>query len=186
MMICSYFGPPVFVDQSHGAFNLDGDLSHSMKIFSSIVLLGFLACMGIWALIRRSKYSREDAYCFTCYVISTAVILSNVLSPQYFIWSFPMTILLAVEVLPKNKLLPWVLGALSMLIVIMTTWLFPYHFYYQPSNPISLLPSTLEDKLPPTLIAHVVLGLRNFAYLGVIVWLGILLVKRTNASRTEV
>ena len=46
MMIGSLFGAPVAIMHSHGAWNLSGNLSHAMKILSTILLLGFLAGLG--------------------------------------------------------------------------------------------------------------------------------------------
>jgi hypothetical protein len=180
MMIAAMFGVPAFVTHSHGAFDLSGDLSHLMKILSEILLFGFLAGMGLWALLRRSRYTRRDAYRFSCYIIAAAVILSNVLSPQYFIWAFGLLMLLALEIMPERRAWPWILGAALLALAALTTWIFPYHYLYTESSPIALVPIPLADHFASSPIACVVLGLRNLIYLAVVIWLGVMLIKRTD------
>jgi hypothetical protein len=186
MSIASDYGPKVFISHSHGAFNLSGDLWHVMKILSTVLLLGFLAGEGLWALLRWSRYTRQDAYRIACYVIPGSVILSNVLSPQYFIWAIPLVLLLAIEIFPEGRVRPLVLAGLLIAVAVTTTWIFPYNFVSQESNPNALIPINAEAlKLPPATTPAVILGLRNFAYLGVVIWLGVMLYKRidqVNAS----
>jgi hypothetical protein len=193
MSIASAFGLKVFITQSHGAFNLSGDLWGVMKILSTVLLLGFLAGEGLWALLRWSRFTRQDAYRIACYVIPGSVILSNVLSPQYFIWAMPLVLLLAVEIFPEGRVRPLILGGLLIAVAVMTTWIFPYNFISQESNPNphALIPvNALPLKLPPVTMPAIILGLRNFTYLGVVIWLGIILYKRIdkmqNFSKSEV
>jgi hypothetical protein len=181
MSLASVFGPAVFISHSHGAFNLSGDLSGAMKLLSTILLLGFLAAEGVWALLRWSRYTRQDAYRIACYVIPGSVILSNVISPQYFIWAFPLLLLLAAEIFPDGFVRPLVLAGLLIFVAVTTTWVFPYNFISQEGNPNpnALIPmNALSIDLPPATLAAVILGLRNFAYLGLVIWLGVMLFKR--------
>ncbi len=177
MMIAAVFGEPVFVSHSHGAFNLAGNLSHAMKILSSILLFGFLAGLGLWAVLRWSRYTRQHAYLLSCYVISSAVILSNVLSPQYFIWAFPLLLLLGIEVFPSGQIMPWILGALLVGLALMTTWIFPYNYFCSELNPHGLIPISRTDSLASSPIGYVILGLRNLTYLGMVLWLGVIICK---------
>ncbi|MGA2797479.1 MAG: hypothetical protein ABSE63_07880 [Thermoguttaceae bacterium] len=188
MSIASVFGSTVFISHSHGAYNLSGDLSGAMKILSVILLLGFLAGEGLWALLRWSRYTRQDAYRMACYVIPGSVILSNVLSPQYFIWAFPLVLLLAVEIFPEGLLRPLVLAGLLIAVAVMTTWIFPYNFISPESNPnpYALVPINAESlKLPPPTTPAIILGLRNFTYLGVVIWLGVMLYKRIDQVNVQ-
>lgn len=179
MMIGALFGPKAYISHSHGAFDLSGDLSPVLMTLSNILLLGFLAGAGIWSFLRWSRFSRQDAYRLTCYVIPTAVILSKVLSPQYLVWAFPPLLLLAVEIFPKGRVSPWILGALLIVVAATTIWVFPYNFISIKSNPHALVPMTQMDHLDPdALTAYIVLGLRNFLYLGVVLWLGVMLFVR--------
>ncbi len=179
MSIASGFGSKVFVSFSHGANELSGDLGHAMKILSTLLLLGFLAGEGLWALIRWSRYTRQDAYRVACYVIPASVIFSNVLSPQYFIWAFPLLLLLAVEIFPEGIVSPLILAALLITLAVMTTWIFPYNYYGGASNPHALIPlNAVPFFLPPASMPAFILGLRNFTYLGAVIWLGVMLYKR--------
>jgi hypothetical protein len=184
MMIVSAFGPRAFITHSHGAFDLSGDLSNVMIMLSKMMLLAFLAGTGIWALLRWSRFSRQDAYRLTCYVIPASVILSNVLSPQYFIWALPLLLLMAVEIFPTGRVSPWILGALLFVVVATTTWIYPYHYLSTGLNPHNLVTLPLMDHLDPAaLTAYTVLGVRNFTYLGVVLWLGVKLFKRVDPVR---
>ncbi|MGA2059313.1 MAG: hypothetical protein ABSG67_02440, partial [Thermoguttaceae bacterium] len=179
MSIASAFGGQVYVSFSHGAFNISGDLSDVMKILSTILLLGFLAGEGVWALHRWSRYTRQDAYRIACYVIPGSVIVSNVLSPQYFIWAIPLVLLLAIEIFPEVRIRPHVLSGLLIFVCVTTTWIFPYNYGDTKSNSYALIPKdAVLLKLAPVTTAAVILGLRNYVYLGVVIWLGVMLYKR--------
>jgi hypothetical protein len=185
MIIASAFGWQTFVSYSDGAYNLSGNLSNFMKLLSEILLLGFLAAMGVWALLRWSRYSRRDAYCFSCYVIPATVILSNVLSPQYFIWAFPLLLLFTAEIVDGGKILPWIIGVLLVSVALMTTWICPYNYACTDLNQRGLIPMTLAYPMPPYLTAHVVVGVRNFVYLVAIIWLGVMLIMRIDRNRSQ-
>ncbi len=175
MMGASVFGIPAFVAQTHGAFELSGPLAVGMKAVSAVCLYGFLLAMFGRAWWRRSAFQTVDAYREACFILSAAVILSNVLSPQYFIWAIPLLLLLGAEMLPDHPRARWTLSALLIAVAAMTTWLFPYHYYRTPSQPIGLVPKDANDPTVPAALAGVVLAARNLTYLGIVVWLGMLL-----------
>ena len=112
------------------------------------------------------------------------VILSNVLSPQYFVWAFPLLLLLAVEIMPEGQVRPWLLGALLVAVAVTTTWIFPYNYFCNEANPYALVPMHPNEPLVPSLIVYQILALRNFIYLGVVLWLGVMLFKRINHLST--
>jgi 4-amino-4-deoxy-L-arabinose transferase-like glycosyltransferase len=178
MSMISIFGSPLSVKHAHGAFNLSGDWSHVMTIISKVVLLGFFVVLGLWAVLRWSRYSRQDAYWLACFVPPAAVIISNVLSPQYFVWAFPLMLLLAVELFPFQRAPLWIVGVLVIVLAALTTWIFPYHYICTLLNPYGLVPMDKEGPLPPSPVSYIVLGVRNFLYLGLIVWLGVVMFKR--------
>jgi uncharacterized membrane protein len=181
MSVAAAFGSKIYISQSHGAFNLSGDLAGTMKIISSILLLGFLLAEGLWAVLRFSRLTRQDAYRMACYAVVGSVILAVVLSPQYFIWAIPLVLLLAVEILPQGAARPLILASLLILVAATTTWVFPCNFFasQQSQNPNALIPhNALNVQVPPNSMAASVLALRNFAYLGVAVWLGVMLYNR--------
>ena len=182
MMIGRWFGNTVLVSHSHGAYNLSGDLSHAMKMLSTVLMFAFLGAIGLWALVRWSGYSRADAYRAVCYVIPATVILANVLSPQYFIWALPMLLLLAIEVFPAAGKGPWIVLALLVAVAVMTTWIMPYNYTSRVSSH-PLIHYADPYFLSPLMCT--VLAFRNFTYLGVVVWMGVAFFKTANRPTSE-
>ena len=170
MMIGSLFGHQIYVVQSHAAFDLEGSLANLMMALSSVLMYGFLAGLWLWAFFRRAAFQGAAAYRVACFALIGAVIFSKVLSPQYFLWSIPVAVLLAVDIAPTRGISIWLLAAMLIATAGLTTWLFPYHYANWPGHP-GLLPINSDPSvlLP---VPCVVLGLRNFLYLGVVVWLG--------------
>jgi hypothetical protein len=178
MMIGSLFGQRVYVVASHSAFDLSGDLSKLMTALSSVSMFVFLAGTWFWAFFQRSRYGHEGGYLAACFVMIGAVILSKVLSPQYFVWAFPLALLLAIEVMPLRHVSVWVLAAMMVIIAVLTTWIFPYHYIGFPGQPglLPMGPMEASDLQPGPCI---VLGLRNLLYLAIVVWLGVRLFRQT-------
>jgi len=164
LMAMRPFGLPVEVVSSHVAYDLESPLAPALKHVATLSLLGILAGAGWLALRTGRKYDAPAAYRTSLLVVVASVIASNVLSPQYMLWAIPLSLLVALEVLP-SRVWPWVaMSVLLLAIAGLTTWLFPYH-YLDKTGPICLVPN-----LAP--LACSVLGLRNLAYLGLVVWLG--------------
>ncbi|HEY2827846.1 MAG TPA: hypothetical protein VGJ04_09625 [Pirellulales bacterium] len=179
MMIGSLFGRPVFVVESHSAFDLEGSLAKLMTALSNVLMYGFLAGTWLWAFFRRSAYGHEDAYRAACFVMVGALICSKVLSPQYFIWAIPLALLLAVDTLPARSATPWLLAALLIIFAGLTTWLFPYHYTNMPDH-TGLLPIGSPDSSVLQPLPCIVLGLRNVLYLGIVILLGLLLYRKVD------
>jgi hypothetical protein len=169
MMVGSTLGTSTATIVTHGAFELTGPLAPPMKTASTVALIAFLAVMGLWALVRRSHFTREAAYRMACFVIPASAILSNVLSPQYFVWALPLLLLVGSEILPEGNLRRWVLAILLIVVAGLTTWVFPYHYFSSPDNTLGLV-RWLD--FAPGPVASAVVGARNLIYLGVIIWLG--------------
>jgi hypothetical protein len=177
MMIGSLLGADVFIKVVYGGINLAGDLSKLMINLSTIALVVFLGCAWLWLLFQPSTTKRQEGYRLICFVIIAAVILSKVLSPQYFIWALCMSLLLAADVLTQSSAKPWVLTVLWLIVAGLSTWIFPYHYLSAPGMPglVSLNPR--EAKVF-NLLPSLVLGLRNVLYLGLVAWQGVLLFRR--------
>ena len=107
------------------------------------------------------------------------MIFSKVLSPQYFLWTLPMSLLFAVETFPKKSVAPWVLAAAWLVIAALTTWIFPYHYLSEPGTVGLLSNNPLEAKVLNPL-PWMLLGMRNLLYLGMVIWLGFTLLRRRN------
>ena len=56
------------------------------------------------------------------------MVLAKVYSPQYPIWTVPLGLLLALNVLPRGQLACWTLAVLALAIMEISAWLFPHHY----------------------------------------------------------
>jgi hypothetical protein len=177
MSIGTLLGWDAFIIFSHGAYNIGGDLSKLMITLSSVVLLLFLGLNWFWLLFRSVESRRLESFRVACYVLFATVILSRVLSPQYFLWAFPMSLLFAVETFPQKSLAPWVLAGLWLMLAVLATWLFPYHYLIGTGVVALVSENPLQAKVFNPL-PWIVLGLRNFLYLGMAIWLGFTLYRR--------
>jgi hypothetical protein len=180
MMLASLVGSKIGIAHAHGAYELDGSLAPAMKLLSTIALLGFLLAAGLWSVFLKSRFTREISYRLACFVPATAVILANVLSPQYFIWALPLLILVAIEVIPEDNLHRWFFGAALLATAALTTWIFPYHYFQTPESPIGLLPLGNAADTVPGAIASAIICLRNAIYLATIIYLGVRLQRSDN------
>ncbi len=126
-----------------------------------------------------------------CYALGGCVIFSKVLSPQYFVWSIPLLLLAGVVILPEKRKSVWMLAGLLILAAALTTWLFPYHYFCAPlgpgkmPTPYGLIPAKPEDLVAPSSLGYAVLALRNFLYLGIVIWLGIAVCRRARRDGTN-
>lgn len=172
MMIGSLLGADIFSKKTYAGMDLGGDLSTFMTWLSTIALLAFLIGAWLWLWFRPSAARRMDGYKLTCFVLLGAVILSRVLSPQYFIWAVCMSVLVGVEQLPPNGAKPWVLTALWLIIAGLTTWIFPYHYVAAQSVSALALTDPLEARVFH-FVPCALLALRNVLYLGLVIWQGV-------------
>ncbi|HZZ28445.1 MAG TPA: hypothetical protein VFE46_10625 [Pirellulales bacterium] len=180
MMLASLLGGHVFVEMTHGAFNLAGSFSGLMLVLSNVVLGAFLLGLCLWVFFQPAERSRVSGYRAACLALVDCVILSKVLSPQYFVWAMPMALLLAVEVMPKHRAASWALALCLVAIVALTTWIFPYHYAADPNHPelIALLPPSPKDATNLQLLPCIILGIRNILYFALAVWLFALLIRQ--------
>jgi hypothetical protein len=184
MMIGSLFGRQIYVVKSHAAFDLEGSLANLMTALSNVLMYGFLAGLWLWAFFRRAAYRGAAVYRVACFVLIGAVIFSKVLSPQYFLWAFPLAVLLEVDIAPTGGISIWLFAALLAATAGLTTWLFPYHYSNLPGHP-GLLPIDSPD--PSVLLPApcIVLGARNLFYLGIVLWMGWVLCRGEGRVATE-
>ena len=180
MMLASLIGAKIGIAHAHGAYELEGMLAPAMKSLSTIALFGLLLAAGLWSVFQKSRFTREIGYRLACFVPTAAVILANVLSPQYFIWALPLLILVAIEVLPEANLHRWVFGAALLATAALTTWIFPYHYFQTPESPIGLLPLGNATDALPGAIASAIVCLRNAIYLATVIYLGVRLLRSNN------
>ena len=129
MWIGSLFGKQVSISITSEGYNIYGDWSPIMKTLSTVLLGGFLAGTWFGAVALRSRFGRRQALALACYVLGASAVFSKVLSPQYFVWSLPLLLIAAVEVLPEKGKSIWTLAVWMAVVAGLTTWIFPYHFY---------------------------------------------------------
>jgi len=169
MMLGKATGAPLATYFANQSWNLRSPGS-IMPSLAGVALLLFLAGAGLWALLDGSRFSRQRAYRWVLFALTMSVILSKVLSPQYFIWALPLIILLALEVASDRQLG----GTLVLCVVVaaLTTWIFPYNFYSGPTGPFKhpLNPWGLVPDLHWPAVS-MLLG-RNLVYLALVVSLG--------------
>ena len=173
MTIAAWFGYPVSIAYIANAYNIDSQLGPIMAVLSKTVLFVFLASFYVWALVRRPYFQDGDALSAGCLAIAAAVILSPVLSPQYFVWSLPLVIALEAEILAGRGVEAWISGLALVAIAGMTVWIFPYHYFTTNPDSCGLVAVNVKGLVSARPLAYVVLALRNLTYLAVVLWLGI-------------
>jgi hypothetical protein len=171
------------VSHGDGAFNLSGPLAPLLKVVATVMVATMLG--GALAFLLRTRGGRRQGYRLSCWVIATAVIVSNVLSPQYLVWALPVMVLLALEILPSSPTARWALAAALVVLAAATTWLFPYNYFVGATDhpsPHGIVPLPLNGALAPSAVGYVVLGARNVLYLLVVGWLGLILVRSASSA----
>jgi hypothetical protein len=92
-----------------------------------------------------------------------------------------MMLLLALERLPQRPRAAWIFFGLIMVLVATTTWLFPLNYYRTMHQvPVGSIYGLVPDGgtfTSPSLVACTVLAVRNALYLGIVVWLGVMLLR---------
>jgi len=178
MAIASLAGPPTALAITHGATDLTGPLTPAMKMTSSLALVALTGGLLIWLMRRPRREAHLAAYRAACLAVVAAVAVSNVFSPQYLIWALPLVLLIGLEFLGTGTRAHLVTAAVVLGIAALTTWVFPYHFYYFGDHtPLGLVPMDGRP-LPPSPWPFIVLGLRNVIYAGLAGWLGYRLMVR--------
>jgi hypothetical protein len=172
MMVGQLFGTPAQVAFLHGSYELTGDLAPLLKGCAIALQLTLFSTLGFLALRRGQAFDRRAAYRFGLVALTAAVVFSNVLSPQYFVWALPVALLLSIEALPQDSqhkivgdcpnfpvpgeengtvpfsetiLKPPLLAAIIVCVAVATTWLFPYHYFNIDSNACGLIPMWPAD-----------------------------------------
>ncbi|HEX4142369.1 MAG TPA: hypothetical protein VHY91_02370 [Pirellulales bacterium] len=128
MLAASAFGVPCHVVFVPGAYNLESDWSGALKVASTVCLLAMAALTGLWALLRARRFDRRTALDAAILVLFNTTVLAHVFSPQYLIWLMPLCMLLALSVFPRSAALWCAFAVLTIAIVGISSWLFPFHF----------------------------------------------------------
>jgi hypothetical protein len=171
--VAARFGAPVQVAASDGSVNLVGPVAAMLKPVSMVVLVGMVGGIAAWAWRQRAVLDGERVYRFACLTIGGAVIASHVLSPQYLLWALPILLVLALDLAADTRTLAIVAGVIVGLAAA-TSWI-------SATYGSQIVPTNLPGPLTATL-GHVVLGVRNLAYLGLVVWLARRMAKELSSA----
>ncbi len=144
-------------EHSFGSWNVATEWTPLIKSCSAGLLVTFLAALGLWSWRQGRRFSSERALAAACLALCGSVILTKVLSPQYFVWALPVALLLSAQVLPQKWTYTWLAAAGLIAVARITTWVFPYHYG-----------ELLEMGHGPWLVV----AARNLLYLGLIAGLG--------------
>ncbi len=172
MAIDHLFGAPIAITLWEGGADLSGGWAPTLNTLATILLAVFLGSVAAWCFLH-ARHDCQAGYRFMVFAIVGAVILSKVLSPQYFIWALPLMLLLAIDVLGSSPRACWFAGASLILIAALTTWVFPYHYFDFAVTPLGLELPPAQALLSPPGGPFVVLAVRNFAYMACVVMLGV-------------
>lgn len=155
-----FAGAPITLACPTDFWILIGEMADEAALLGVLYTLCFLAAVFVWA-VRRAP-DTNSLMIAALYAVSGAVAFSNAVSPQYFLWALPLTLIVGNEVLAgRGKA---VLSVLVLIVAASTTWLWPYH-YFSDDVPIGLVPDTAP-------LAAGVLLARSLTYAGTVVWLG--------------
>lgn len=155
---------------SHGGTNLEGGLTGAAATASTWLLLGVLAALGGWAILRGRQYDLSSGLRYGCGAILATVLLSKVLSPQYLLFALPLWLVVALDVLRTRRQFVGLI-VLACAAACLTTWVFPYHWNAEylvdgqaRVNDVYLVPDMKWQ-------AVAVLALRNALLIGGTLWL---------------
>ena len=92
--------------------------------------------------------------------------------------------LLSLDLLPAVPISRVFLIILLVCVAGLTTWVFPYHYASTRYN-TGLLPLGLPDA-PLNVLPCIVVSARNIIYLGIVIWLGVLLLRQSRNSAAAI
>lgn len=172
MAVAGPAGAPVRAVLWTGGVNLTSAIAPVVLWLSTAALVAFVGGLAIWSA-RRHAFTRDDAFRALCLAVAGAVILAKVLSPQYFVWALPLTLLLALEVLDRSRRGLVIACVTVVAIAGLTAWVFPHHYFSFKASRFGL--ESPEDVVlrRPIDPSFVLLGLRNVAYFVLVAALGV-------------
>ena len=128
MLVARAFGVPCEVSHSYGGYNLVGQWEPAWKAVAIVSAAAAGLALGLWALRRGQRFDRGTALDCAYLALVNSTVLSTVYSPQYLNWLLPISLLLAMSVLPKRWEAWCAFAALAIVIVGFTSWLYPWHY----------------------------------------------------------
>jgi hypothetical protein len=130
LLVAAMLGAPCEVIQSHGGYDMIGQWSSTLKILSSITAPSSAALLGLWAILRGSRFDRRLALDAAILALVNSAVLSHVYSCYYANWLLPLALLLALNTFPRSSIRWCFFVALVATILGTSSWLYPYHYSY--------------------------------------------------------
>ncbi len=93
LFVASWFGLPIETAVAYGSANVESSWSALLTRASPFVLLAALAALGLTALMRGRDYDRRAGELDGVLAILLTLVLSKVLSEQYFLFGLPLLLL---------------------------------------------------------------------------------------------
>jgi hypothetical protein len=161
-------GMPMHTSYDHRALELVTSISPTLAASSAWLLIGLVAASTLWMVLTSRPVGQVTAYRVALWLLPASLMVSKVLSPQFFIWALPMMVLLGLELFERRALF----GFLGLLVVmaVLTTLVFPYHYVPQISWHGEVNPHPLSYMDP---LACGLLLARNMVLVAVVVWTGV-------------
>jgi hypothetical protein len=162
------FGVSMHDEWTHRSLELMAPGAAALAKASTWLLAAIVTGTSVWMARARCRPDRSTAYRLALWTISASLVVSKVLSPQFFIWALPLLMLLGVEVCGKREFV----GFLALLVAIagLTTWIYPYH--YTPNIPGSSETIAIALSYFHPLACGVLIA-RNVLLVAAVAWTGV-------------
>ena len=177
----SYLGLDVSVERSTNAWHVVGPGAGMLHRAAIGILFAWGLGWAVAAWHRAPTRGRMWLGWAAAVTIAGLPVLSHVLSPQYLIWATVLLLWPAAELLSRKSFHLFV--ALLVVITLLTTWLFPYHYFSHDGEGHMIDPYGLLPDLPWQ--ASAVLLARNALLLGALAWIAHVVYWAPAAPSTE-
>ena len=162
LWILSAAGLPVRVEYRYTSFELVSAISSAMATLSTVVTAGIIAMIGWLGLGKGDERDHVRGFALASLTLPATLVVSKILSPQYFVWGIPLMILGGAELIDSRQKFMVFCAALVVLAAL-TTVVYPIGF------------GGLRALRPDV---WVILSVRNVVLIALVGWLTVLAVGR--------
>ena len=128
LLAAARFGVPCKIKFEYGGYDVLGDWTAALKIGSLLALPVTVGLLLLWSVLNRRRFSHRLAIDAALVAVIDSAAVSHVFSPQYLNWILPLALVAGLALLPRRPA-PWcVAAALSLIVLGITTWLYPGHY----------------------------------------------------------
>jgi hypothetical protein len=155
LWLVSRSDPTLSVVAAYGSWELSGRLSDTAARLAPFVAMGWLGCIGLWALALRRRFDGRRAVLQCALALAGLVLVLDVFSVQYLLWALPLMALAGSELSDSRQ--EWfAVGAACVVIAALSTLFYPFAMRYV---------------VPLNAGVMLLLAVRNALYAGVVAWL---------------